>query len=565
MGAGASLDAASVLTKEEVVALAGDQWNESQWEAAQKDEAGRVKAEDLIALAAGIAPVPATTLDGAAMTAAEKGTDEAKARLEQGQTETKLTPAEIIEDINEIWEEKVKNKVPTTSVNVLLKAARQAFADEYLALSEEEQQTMYFQKYCSGVDNFNPYYASLNAALVDGSTALLRADFLERLAAAGQPLGHRAELPPEAFYEGPVFDTHPGNGVVIVAMSYMWATPDHPDPKGEQLKDVAEFLHWIQSTKKDKLVVVMWDWASLYQDKPFSDERPKPWRTDEQTTMFKSGLRHVNLWYCHPNTITLMNRKTPEGRKNGYSTSGWPVSRAVFDLSSSLLLYISHLRVDHFIDNAISPQVFEQGVSQFVKDEQGVIDLHSVLGMLADGAVLERVKKSFGSMARECGKLSKPSPPLSPAAMDIQLSESHFTNGADLAFVYGVYKKTFEAVLGKIKALCFLSMNWVITEEWKAFCHEVIPQCEKLETLFLSGNPDLAVDIVELVAKLPPTLAKLRLDNTGCFGDATKADWARLPALESVGLIGTKITGTEEAIVAAIAAAGCKAAGNVDL
>ena len=148
--------------------------------------------------------------------------------------------------------------------------------------------------------------------------------------------------------------------------------------------------------------------------------------------------------------------------------------------------------------------------------------------------------------------------------MNIQLSESHFTNGADLAFVYGVYKKTFEAVLGKIKALCFLSMNWVITEEWKAFCHEVIPQCEKLETLFLSGNPDLAVDIVELVAKLPPTLAKLRLDNTGCFGDATKADWARLPALESVGLIGTKITGTEEAIVAAIAAAGCKAAGNVD-
>ena len=117
MGAGASLDAASVLTKEEVVALAGDQWNESQWEAAQKDEAGRVKAEDLIALAAGIAPVPATTLDGAAMTAAEKGTDEAKARLEQGHTETKLTPA-VIEDINEIWEEKVKKRLPTTSVNV---------------------------------------------------------------------------------------------------------------------------------------------------------------------------------------------------------------------------------------------------------------------------------------------------------------------------------------------------------------------------------------------------------------------------------------------------------------
>ena len=49
MGAGASLDASSVLTKEEAKAIAGDQWDEAKWEAAEKDEAGAVRAELLIA------------------------------------------------------------------------------------------------------------------------------------------------------------------------------------------------------------------------------------------------------------------------------------------------------------------------------------------------------------------------------------------------------------------------------------------------------------------------------------------------------------------------------------
>ena len=39
MGAGASLDAAAVLTKAEAMAAAGDQWDEAKWEAAEKDEA----------------------------------------------------------------------------------------------------------------------------------------------------------------------------------------------------------------------------------------------------------------------------------------------------------------------------------------------------------------------------------------------------------------------------------------------------------------------------------------------------------------------------------------------
>ena len=61
---------------------------------------------------------------------------------------------------------------------------------------------------------------------------------------------------------------------------------------------------------------------------------------------------------------------------------------------------------------------------------------------------------------------------------------------------------------------------------------------------------------MELVAKLPPTLKELDLWNTGCFGDAGKADWARLPALEVVELCDTKVTGSKEDLKAAGCAAG---------
>ena len=76
-----------------------------------------------------------------------------------------------------------------------------------------------------------------------------------------------------------------------------------------------------------------------------------------------------------------------------------------------------------------------------------------------------------------------------------------------------------------------------------------------LEYVNLSRTKVSGLDIVELVGKLPPTLKYLSLGNTGCFGDAGKADWGRLPALEEVGLYDTKVSGSKEEL----RAAGCKA------
>ena len=189
-------------------------------------------------------------------------------------------------------------------------------------------------------------------------------------------------------------------------------------------------------------------------------------------------------------------------------------------------------------------QLFERAVSQFVKEKRGVMDLHSVLETLADEAVEDWVKNDFYAMAGACGKRFKPAPPPAPVAMTLKLAVVYFANGADVAFVQGKYEATFLLVLGKAKQLSFRYMKWVTEEQWAAFCLEVLPQCASLEVLDLSMNANLKVDIVELVAKLPPTLKELDLRNTGCFGDAGKADWARLPALEGVELEDTKVTGS---------------------
>ena len=457
------------------------------------------------------------------------------ARLESGYLEEHFSPRALLTEVRNIWGE-VRSRGgasgsgsggggggggrrsgaaegnKTARHRELLTEARRAMADEYLVLSESDQEEWEFQEHCR--DGKTPYYASLNAALAHDSTALLRAEFLQQLAAEGKPLGHRAQLPSEAFYEGPIWGED-GQGVLIVALSYMWATADHPDPNGEQLRDVAEFLRWMQGTPHNghsgKQIAVFWDWASLYQDKPEGS------RSEEQTLSFQEGLRNCNLWYCHPLTLTLMNRKRPEGRERGYDESGWAI--------------------------------FERGVSEFVKDKKAVLCLHAVLAALADEGVEEWKKKDFGQMAQVCGELAKSAPPLSPVAMSDKLRAAFFTNGADVEFVEEKYEATFRAVLTTVKKLSFVKMDWVPPEAWVAFCEQVVPQCAELEELWLSNNQHLAMDIAALVAALPPTLKELRLHGTGCFGDCARADWGALRALEKVDLKGTNVSGSIENFV----------------
>ena len=197
-------------------------------------------------------------------------------------------------------------------------------------------------------------------------------------------------------------------------------------------------------------------------------------------------------------------------------------------------------------------QTFEMAVSQFVKLVKMVLVLHTVLDLLAD----EKIDTTYYyNTAEVSAKHSQRQLAMEPDEMDTTLKSLAFTNNADTGMVQKIYRMTYEAVVTKALTLFYQSMDWITKEQWAAYCSEVVPQCTHLEKLDLDVNPNLEEDIVELVGKLPPTLKWLNLIFTKCFGDAGKADWSRLPALDWVNLSGTKVSGSEEDL----RAAGCKA------
>ena len=143
----------------------------------------------------------------------------------------------------------------------------------------------------------------------------------------------------------------------IIAISFCWLTPAHPDPDGKQLKVVAAALERERFNYKDaspsfkgfREMGLFWDWASIYQMdptlwRPFitgpdakkeaeqtEEEREQTnayWnsRTAEEQAAFRYALHNtMDLWYAHQGTIVYMLTKLPEGstRKVGYSDSGW--------------------------------------------------------------------------------------------------------------------------------------------------------------------------------------------------------------------------------------------------
>ena len=164
-------------------------------------------------------------------------------------------------------------------------------------------------------------------------------------------------------------------------------------------------------------------------------------------------------------------------------------------------------------------------------------------------------KKRFDEVTSKCAETANRQLATAPDVMNAKLAGCSFTNKADIAFVQKKYRQVFESVVTKARKLVFIRMNWITKEQWAGFCSGVLPQCTHLEELYLYNNDNLEEDIVELVGKLPPTLKKLILHNTGCFGDGGKAEWGRLPALEKMDLRNTKVSGSEEEL----RAAGCKA------
>ena len=83
---------------------------------------------------------------------------------------------------------------------------------------------------------------------------------------------------------------------VVLALSYCWASPEHPDPDGTQLIEVARIVECMSRIHAGKKVLVFWDWAAFPQHAPaFSpcevvlDPSPKAVEVDEDLVKIREG------------------------------------------------------------------------------------------------------------------------------------------------------------------------------------------------------------------------------------------------------------------------------------
>jgi len=88
----------------------------------------------------------------------------------------------------------------------------------------------------------------------------------------------------------------------LLAFTYCWLSPEHPDPIGEQLGRVLPILKLMLAKAKEyggehATVAAMQDYVSFPQEP----------RSEEDLTRFRYGLKNeLNAWYSHPYVPALM-------------------------------------------------------------------------------------------------------------------------------------------------------------------------------------------------------------------------------------------------------------------
>lgn len=187
----------------------------------------------------------------------------------------------------------------------------------------------------------------------------------------------------------------------IVVFSYCWHSPEHPDPAGELLREMAAVLEWYMAERAhrnekiakavDTTIMsqgiqtarmvnseltmaqayskaaddfgVFIDFGSLYQGSE---------RSAGEESAFQYGVQNMDLLYAHAGTQVLRMSKLPTGWKRSYDDRGWCT--------------------------------FEMWCSQLVKHWAGTIDLAS-FGSTAAVATASDSGSPFSSAAREAAEL----------------------------------------------------------------------------------------------------------------------------------------------------------------
>lgn len=352
-----------------------------------------------------------------------------------------------------------------------LEAAKRAMADH--------KATTEFSRYMTA--------DAVLAALDDGDVQLISLRWLLQFAATGQALPRRQALPAAARVSASLvrqwLDAAASNVraavLPIIAVSYCWGSPDHPDEGGEQLRLVANILG---QQFRDKYCAhfpdmgVFWDWASLYQE---LGGEP---RTSAQLASFQRALRTtMDLWYTHQGIITIFVTEdvTPRGLSLPYTKRGWPT----FERCSSEL-----------IRPTVSVAITTSASSKFLTDAH-VSTKQALWSMCLDAKCIIGQQRAGRCL------------PVGPEEFAHVLSSKTFTNGADANDVLALYRSLARRVLSGLKQLR-LGGEFESEDVWEwgdgARIGAILAETSFLEVLHLAYAPTVELcGVLGVMATLP--------------------------------------------------------------
>jgi len=369
---------------------------------------------------------------------------------------------------------------------------------------------------------------SIADALESGDVALIRGSWLLDHAHTGKPLPRRQDLPKGALWESTdLFVRQPAGqreqeklaaepgiaheggwlralgtrGVELVALSYCWATPEHPDPDAEQLQLLlrAVYLHMANihdDLRKDMALFI--DWCSLYQEP----------RTASEEASYQRALKCSSLWYAHQGITLWILPTLPQSdplMQRNYHERAWPC--------------------------------FERALSELIKGPESVLDLSTIRARGGSRGPVHQNRQDPGSLWRR--------PPMNPKLFRQVLLRKKLTKESDRRLLIELYTQTFAEVMGGIDSLSYVDLDW---EDGQVEQLSVaMAWCRKLTSLTIKCNG--FEDLTSLAEALPslPCLRKLQLsenhiNDVGPLGLALKND----ASLECLHLDGNVIQNVTE-------------------
>lgn len=312
---------------------------------------------------------------------------------------------------------------------------------------------------------------------------------------------------------------------IIVALSYGWITPGHPDPNCFTLDRLAPFLkkyiayrnandYYVEpviengkttspgktfkEAEKTVRVAVFIDFCSLYQQK--SKEIP---REEPKQTLFVNAMKIINVWYAHQCTHTwAMSTLPAEEGVNPYNLRGWcNFEQLVSAFSQGPILDLGSLDLDS--ENLVH-RYKEKKVAKDVVEEKKVVindaNFGEVLRNLHGKRRVPMVTEGFDTFLNERHG-SVPLPTLvtgeNLSAEDKEKNDKleeadkvnwkiKITSGKDRQFLVTKYKETFDSMALSAHRFYFNDSSWGDNEV--TLLSGILPACKKLQTLHIVGK-----------------------------------------------------------------------------